>query len=269
MDVPERGKTGDGGQGQEERGHEELGRAEQGERNQPIDGGTPADSAGGDGDGTFRGYISGPVRGRDRERRVARLDGSEGDALTGALAISPAGMPVAAVAAAGHEGMAELFRLHHRRVLVAAYRITGSMADAEDVAQAVFLRVMASGAPVENVGSYLYRAAANGALDVLRRRKSAGKEEIEEDGPGMSLVSQEASPEAEAWGRQLGGMLRVAIGELPARAAEMFTLRYLEDLGNREIADVMGTSQAVVAVTLFQARAKLKKRLRELEGAGR
>ena len=64
-------------------------------------------------------------------------------------------------------------------------------------------------------------------------------------------------------------MLRVAIGELPARAAEMFALRYLEDLGNREIAGLMGTSQAVVAVTLYQARAKLKKRLRELEGVGR
>jgi DNA-directed RNA polymerase specialized sigma24 family protein len=45
----------------------------------------------------------------------------------------------------------------------------------------------------------------------------------------------------------------------------MFTLRYLDDLNNREIAACMGTSQAVVAVTLHQARARLKKRLGELE----
>jgi RNA polymerase sigma-70 factor (ECF subfamily) len=45
----------------------------------------------------------------------------------------------------------------------------------------------------------------------------------------------------------------------------MFTLRYVEDLQNREIAALMHTSQAVVAVTLHQARAKLKKRLREME----
>jgi RNA polymerase sigma-70 factor (ECF subfamily) len=57
----------------------------------------------------------------------------------------------------------------------------------------------------------------------------------------------------------------MAIAELPARAAEMFTLRYVEELGNREIAALIGTSQAVVAVTLFNARAKLKKRLREWE----
>jgi RNA polymerase sigma factor (sigma-70 family) len=235
------------------------------------DRGMPADGAGGDGDGTFRGHISGPLRGRDRGRDLARLDGVEGDAVTGAMAISleSEGMlPVAdgAAAAMSREQMAELFRLHHRRVLVAAYRITGSMADAEDVAQAVFLRLLTSGAPVGNVASYLYRAAANGALDVLRRRRTAGKEEIDsEDGEGIRLVAGGATPEGEAWGRQLGLLLRVAIGELPSRAAEMFTLRYLEEMGNKEIAEVMGTSQSVVAVTLFEARAKLKVRLRELD----
>jgi RNA polymerase sigma-70 factor (ECF subfamily) len=70
-----------------------------------------------------------------------------------------------------------------------------------------------------------------------------------------------SSPEAEASGRELGNLLRVVIGELPPRSAEMFTLRYLEDLGNREIAALMGTSQAVVAVTLHHARSRLKKRL--------
>src|SRR2546430_9865113 len=34
-----------------------------------------------------------------------------------------------------------VFRAHHARVLQAAYRVTGSMADAEDVAQSVFLRL--------------------------------------------------------------------------------------------------------------------------------
>ena len=49
----------------------------------------------------------------------------------------------------------------------------------------------------------------------------------------------------------------------------MFTLRYMEELDNREIAALMNTSQAVVAVTLHQARAKLKKRLREIERGDR
>lgn len=164
------------------------------------------------------------------------------------------------------DSLSQLFREHNRRVLSAAYRITGSMADAEDVAQAVFLRLAGSNAPVVgNAGSYLYRAAINGALDLLRRRKTASSEPLEE-AAAVASAGMGSSPETEASGRQLGEWLRVAIAELTPRSAEMFTLRYLEELGNREIAAMMGTSQAVVAVTLHHARSKLKKRLRDFEG---
>jgi len=157
-----------------------------------------------------------------------------------------------------------LFAEHHRRVLTAAYRVTGNMADAEDVAQAVFLRLARADGPVTNAGSYLYRAAINGALDLLRQRKSAQTEPIESAEYAMAADAG-SSPEAEASGRELGALLRIAISELPARAAEMFFLRYVEEHGNREIAALMGTSQAVVAVTLHNARSRLKKRLSQLE----
>ncbi len=161
------------------------------------------------------------------------------------------------------EAVSRLFAEHHRRILRAAYRITGSMADAEDVAQAVFLRLVTSGDPdVKNAASYLYRAAINGSLDLLRRRKSTAAEPLD---AAAGVASGGASPESEASGRQLGKWLREAIGELSPRAAEMFTLRYLEELGNRDIAALMGTSQAVVAVTLHNARARLKRRLTEFE----
>jgi RNA polymerase sigma factor (sigma-70 family) len=171
------------------------------------------------------------------------------------------------------EQLSQLFREHYRRILTAAYRITGCMADAEDVTQAVFLRLsgqdfgLASGVdgpPLENAPSYLYRAAINGALDLLRRRKTAPASPIE-DAADIASAGQGSSPEAEASGRQLGNWLRLAIAELAPRAAEMFTLRYIEELGNREIAVLMDTSQAVVAVTLHNARSKLKKRLMELD----
>jgi|ERR1035438_4360359 RNA polymerase sigma-70 factor (ECF subfamily) len=183
---------------------------------------------------------------------------------------SQKGEPVAAASQAvpfteSPEALSQLFAEHHRRVLAAACRITGSMADAEDVTQAVFLR-LASGneLPMTNAGSYLYRAAINGALDLLRRRKTASAEPLEE-AMGIASARQDSSPEAVASSRELGCRLRLAIGELAPRAAEMFALRYLEDVGNREIAALMGTSQAVVAVTLHNARSRLKKRLRELE----
>ena len=158
--------------------------------------------------------------------------------------------------------LAELFASHHRRVLMAAYRITGSMADAEDVAQSVFLRLADRGAVMSNEGSYLYRAAINGALDLLRRRDAAESLDAAEN---LRSQGSGSRPEAELSGKELMQWLRKALAELSERAAEMFTLRYVEELDNREIAALMQTSQAVVAVTLHQTRARLKKRFKEME----
>jgi RNA polymerase sigma-70 factor, ECF subfamily len=161
--------------------------------------------------------------------------------------------------------LSDLFGTHHRRVLMAAYRITGSLADAEDVAQSVFLRLAASDElTVSNAGSYLYRAAINGALDLLRRRRVAASEPLDL-AVEIAAGGRGSRPDNEASNSQIVNWLRAALGELSPRAAEMFTLRYVEELDNREIAALMHTSQAVVAVTLHQARSRLKKQLREME----
>jgi RNA polymerase sigma factor (sigma-70 family) len=163
------------------------------------------------------------------------------------------------------ESITRLFGEHYRRVLFAAHRITGSMADAEDIAQGLFLRLASAERPMDNVGSYLHRAAINGALDLLRRRKSAATEPLEQ-AAHVASVSWQSSPESGVASRQLGDALRTAISELAPRAAEMFALRYFEELDNKEIAALMETSQAVVAVTLHNARSRLKKRLLEMDG---
>ena len=167
------------------------------------------------------------------------------------------------------ERLSALFAEHYRRVLRAAHRITGNMADAEDVAQAVFLRVGGGeGLSVSNPGSYLYRAAINGSLDLLRRRKAAATEPLESAQLAAS-TAMGGSPERAFSNRELAALLRQAISELSPRAAEMFTLRYVEELGNREIAEITGNSQAVIAVTLHRTRSTLKKRLRNLERGNR
>ena len=156
----------------------------------------------------------------------------------------------------------QLFWSHHERVLRAAYRITGNMADAEDVAQSVFLRLAAN--PQDAMAkpeSYLYRAAINGALDLLRSRKSGREVELDH---AIEVVTSApgASPERSLSDREIRHWLREALLKLSPRTAEMFALRYFEDRNNREIAKLLGTSQAVVAVMLHQARGKLKKQLR-------
>lgn len=161
----------------------------------------------------------------------------------------------------GSEQVSGLFRDHHRRLLAAAWRITGNRADAEDVVQTVFLRLLHNGeTAVGNASGYLYRAAVNGALDTLRRRRQS--EPLDPD----VASDPAAGPEACLSGRELTERLQIALAELAPRPAEIFTLRYIEQMGNREIARLLGTSQAVVAVTIYQARRRLRRRLATLEG---
>jgi len=77
-----------------------------------------------------------------------------------------------------------------------------------------------------------------------------------------------SSPERALSSLEMKRWLRRELAALSPRAAEMFALRYLEGLDNPEIARTMNTSQAVVAVTLHRARARLKKGLRSfMKGA--
>jgi RNA polymerase sigma factor (sigma-70 family) len=59
--------------------------------------------------------------------------------------------------------------------------------------------------------------------------------------------------------KELAAWLRKALTGVSPVAAEMFVLRFIEDLDNAQIARMLGTSRAVVAVRLHQVRAKLKK----------
>jgi RNA polymerase sigma-70 factor (ECF subfamily) len=157
----------------------------------------------------------------------------------------------------------EVFRAHHARVLKAAYRVTGSMADAEDVAQSVFLR-LAQGTVdrgrIANLPSYLHRSAVNGALDLIRSR---GHREVVPVETADELQSHSSlSAERALSSLEIKDWLRRELAALSPRAAEMFALRYLEGLDNSEIALTMSTSPTVVAVTLYRARAQLKKKLR-------
>jgi len=70
------------------------------------------------------------------------------------------------------------------------------------------------------------------------------------------------SPERAHSSMEIKNWLRGELAKLSPRTAEMFTLRYIEGLDNPEIARMMNTSQAVVAVTLHRTRARLKKSLR-------
>ena len=156
-----------------------------------------------------------------------------------------------------------LFQAHHDRVFRTAHRITGSAADAEDVLQTVFLRLV-KGSENYDLAShpeaYLSRAAINASLDLLRSRNRAravGLEEVE----ASAIESTTKNPERQHVDRELQLLIRQAVARLGDTAAEMFVLRYYEGYDNQEIAKLLGTSQMVVGVVLHRARTKLRKEI--------
>ena len=159
------------------------------------------------------------------------------------------------------DGIEKAFREHHARVFRAAWRVTGNPQDAEDILQTVFLRLAQKGdLSAENVPSYLYRAAVNASIDLLRSRKDRGTVALEEVDRSPALSPE--TPEGARARGEIREWLRGALATLPAQAAEMFVLRYIEGHGNHEIARMFGVSRVTVGVALHRARHRLRQALR-------
>jgi len=157
----------------------------------------------------------------------------------------------------------KLFQAHHGRVFRTAQRITGSAADAEDVLQSVFLRLIKGQEDYDlsqNPEAYLSRAAINASLDLLRSRNRAKSVGLEDADP-EALTSRFKSPETEHADRELQTLVRQAVSRLGKTAGEMFVLRYYEGFDNKEIASILKTSPLVVGVVLHRARTRLKKEI--------
>ena len=152
-------------------------------------------------------------------------------------------------------GLEQIFLKHKDLVFRAAYRVTGNSSDAEDILQTVFLRLVRLEVfpEVANLPGYLHRSAVNASLDLLRAKKETLS--LDEDPDQAEVVSLDHGPHS----AELRDWLRHALARLNPRWAEMFVLRFIEDYTNSEIAGIMKTSPAVVAVVLHRTRTQLKK----------
>ena len=153
----------------------------------------------------------------------------------------------------------ELFREHYHFVFRTAYSVTGSRQDAEDVLQTVFLRLLRHEMPPNlrnNPKAYLYRAAVNAALNTIRSRKNQRLEDSPYSFEGVVVSAGETNPTDE-----LQRHLVQAMSQLHPQVVEILVLRYEHNYSDAQIAKMLGKSRGVIAVTLYRARAKLKKLL--------
>ena len=150
-------------------------------------------------------------------------------------------------------GFGELYERHYEAVFRAALRVTGNPADAEDVLQTVFLRVLA-GARSGDVGdvrlpaAYFRRAAVNAAVDLLRRRKLHAESVYDDRAPHAAVESPLLLKER----------LRRAIAALDNEDASLFLLRHVEGLSIEELAAMFQMEKNNVSVKLHRIRMRLQ-----------
>jgi RNA polymerase sigma-70 factor (ECF subfamily) len=151
----------------------------------------------------------------------------------------------------------ELVQEHYQTAYRTAYAILGTAEDAEDVVQTIFLRLLhqeTSRKARRNPGGYLYKAAVNESLNVIRSRKKQILTD-EADRFASELPASEFPEE-------IHDRLYAAIAKLSPDAAHILILHYVHKYSDAEIAKMLGTSRGTIAVSLYRSRARLKKLMR-------
>jgi RNA polymerase sigma-70 factor (ECF subfamily) len=171
---------------------------------------------------------------------------------------------IRAAAGGDREAFAELVRAKRAQVVRTAFQITGDREDAQDVAQAVFLRlwkVLRRYDPGRRFDTWLYRITVNAAIDHLRERGPRGILQPLPDDPALLGRTEGTGPERsldlEALER---AFLRLAAALAPKQRA-VFVLREIEGRETAEIAEALGVTESTVRNHLHQARRILREGL--------
>jgi RNA polymerase sigma-70 factor, ECF subfamily len=147
------------------------------------------------------------------------------------------------------EAFAGLVRLHQRMIHSLAYRMSGSPADADDLAQETFIRAyhgLADYRATAKFSSWLYRIALNVCL---RWRKAEARR-------GAVDTEWLAAAHADAPDRRVD-RLQAALGQLAPKLRAAVILTAFEGRSHAEAADLLGCREATVSWRLFAARRQL------------
>ena len=162
------------------------------------------------------------------------------------------------------------------RVYRLAYGITRNSADAEEVVQDVFLTVLRKGQTFESraaVGSWIYRIAANAALNKRRGKRAQVETSLEEVLPTYTadghrdgdrawvLADWSQNPELAVLTSESRAMLGRALERLPEHYRAVLVMRDVEGLSNEEAADALGETVGTVKSRLHRSRMALREQL--------
>ena len=158
---------------------------------------------------------------------------------------------------------------HHRRLLRIAYEFLHGFDDAEDVVQAVFLRLWNNREGLRIAGplsSYLYGAIRNESLRVLKHSRVVAQSALDigsaETVPGMGTSI--ASPDVALERHDINARVDRALETLPERRRLALTLRWGEDMSYRDIGATLGVTEQAAQMLVTRAKRDLQTALGDL-----
>lgn len=158
----------------------------------------------------------------------------------------------ASVESSGADALTSLFEAEYGHLCRLAYLLTGDASRAEEVVMDAFVRSMARWRDVREPGAYVRRAVVN--LSSNRRRRAFFERRHPLDAGAAAI--ELAEPADDVW---------AAVRALPPKQRAAVVLRYWDDLGDAQIAAVLGCSVGTVKSQLSKARASLARALQHEE----
>ena len=166
----------------------------------------------------------------------------------------------------------ELVQEHRDRVYNITFRMLGNRAEAEDVAQEVFIAVfktIETFREESKFSTWLYRIAVNhckNRIKYLARRHDRDRDELDEGTHGNGVngtisAPMPSSPSEALQSAQTEKVLQDAIACLEEDQRIVVVLRDVEDLSIEEICEITGLPDGTVKSLLHRARLVLRKRL--------
>lgn len=199
-----------------------------------------------------------------------------GGGITAPVTGAPSEQDLIRRARAGdQEAFAELVMMHADRVVGALRRFGLDAADADEVAQEVFLRAWRGLARFEEraqFSTWLYRIAFNEAQRRLARRTLPRAQPVADDDAGDPVAALpaavESGPEARALAGEFERQLDTALSRLPAEWRAAVVLRDIEGMSTHEAAEIAGVGEAAFKSRLHRGRMQLRALLEPYLGTG-
>src|SRR5918992_5341198 len=160
-----------------------------------------------------------------------------------------------------NQWMAERFEKHRTHLRAVAYRMLGSLTEADDAVQDTWIRVSRAGAnDVENLGGWLTTIVARVCLNMLRSRKVRREESLDVHLPDPVITPEgTAQPEDEALlADSVGLALLVVLDTLSPAERLAFVLHDMFDLPFEEIAPMVGRTPTAARQLASRARRRVR-----------